>query len=113
MLSSPLHLHSSPPLLEVKSIDQLNSDLEAVKQAHKIDAEHWSVLLHSRWSGTILSSTKYRARGHGTQGQFKSTANRHREVFLPCLLEPHSRTVCGVNPVDGTKKKKNLMHLSI
>lgn len=35
----------------MKSIDQLNSDLEAVKQAHKTDAERWSqrsVPLHRR-----------------------------------------------------------------
>lgn len=41
-------LHSSspsaPPQVKsmVKSIDQFNSDLEPVKQAHEIDAEHWS-----------------------------------------------------------------------
>lgn len=36
--------------------------------------------------------------------------------FLPCLLEPHSQTVCGVNPVDGTKKKEKsdaFIHLSV
>lgn len=35
----------------MKSIDPLNSDLEAVKQAHEIDAQRWSQrsgLLHSR-----------------------------------------------------------------
>jgi len=46
--SSP-SLNSTSPL--EGAIDQLNSDLEAVKQAHQIDAERWSrrsVLLHSR-----------------------------------------------------------------
>lgn len=55
LLSSLLHLCSSTYPLQVKalmeSIGQLNSDLEAVKQTHKIDAERRSqagVLLHSQ-----------------------------------------------------------------
>ena len=96
-----LSASSAPPLQE-GSIDQSNSDLEAVKQAHKIDAERWSqrsVLLYSRLKQNKpeLSQTQGRPKdresgGHEAQGQFKSAARSRGEgkSFVCCCqsIEP-------------------------